>query len=115
MENFPELGGRRQISIDGGWDPRWSADGSELFYRRVDDGAMMVVSVTVDPTFEPGTPEVLFEGPYVSAPGGYDVAADGRFLMITLPGDPTGGGAGPKLNIVLNWFEELKRRVPTGR
>ena len=68
-----------------------------------------------DPTFEPGTPEVVFNKLYGNRRGDYDVAPDGRFLMITLPGDPTGEGGRPELNVVLNWFEELKQRVPTGR
>ena len=71
MESFPELGSRRTISIGGGQDPRWSSDGSELFYRRVDSGAVMVVSVTTDPTFEPGAPEVLFDKPYKNERGDY--------------------------------------------
>jgi hypothetical protein len=38
----------------------------------------------------------------------YDVAADGRFLMV---GESS--AEANELNVVLNWFEELKRLVPT--
>jgi hypothetical protein len=41
----------------------------------------------------------------------YDVAPDGRFLMIQEPQEPTPLG----INIVTNWFEELKRLVPPGK
>ena len=96
----------------GGGEPVWSPDGSELFYRRGDK--MMVVSVQTEPTFNHGRPRVLFEGSYFSSsisPGlqYYDISPDGqRFLMIKE------GGTGPsQINVVLNWFEELKRMVPT--
>ena len=60
------------------------------------------------------TPKVMFEGPYLNVPGvSYDVAPDGRhFVMIeeNQKQAPT-----TQLNIVLNWFEELKRRVPAGK
>ncbi len=63
-----------------------------------------------------GTPEVAIEGAYYvgvrHGAGSYDVAPDGRFLMIDL-GET--GGQGPRINVILNWFEELKQRVPTGR
>ncbi len=74
---------------------------------------MMVVSVQTDPVFRAGRTEVLFEGTYVSSGyvSGYqyyDMSPDGqRFLMIK-----AGGGQG-QINVVLNWFEELKRLVPT--
>jgi len=58
---------------------------------------------------------MLFEGAYLSLLGtspSYDVSPDGqRFLM--LKGEPT--QAITQINIVQNWFEELKRRVPTGK
>ena len=68
-----------------------------------------------DPSFTPETPEVLFEGDYFAGAGrSYDVAPDGqRFLMIKA-GDPSDeSSSAPELIIVENWFEELKRLVPT--
>ncbi len=102
------------VEDEGGGQPVWSPDGTELFYRSGDK--MMVVSVqTKDQTLEAGTPSVLFEGRYVShsnPPGFqyYDIAPDGkRFLM--LKEESTQGQN--QINVVLNWFEELKRLVPT--
>ena len=73
---------------------------------------MMVVDITTEPTFGAGTSKVLFEGSYQRSAGGaafYDVTPDGqRFLMIQARVQ----GAG-QINVVLNWFEELKRLVPT--
>ena len=73
----------------------------------------MLVSVQMKPTFSAGRPSVLFEGAYVTSaqlPGVsqyHDIHPDGqRFLMIK--GDQRAG----RINVVLNWFEELKRLVP---
>jgi len=96
---------------EGGGEPVWSPDGSELFYRSGD--RMMVVSVQTEPTFRAGRPEVLFEGSYRATVGPlgyqyYDISPDGqRFLMIRRDEAPS------YINVILNWFEELKRLVPT--
>ena len=97
---------------EGGGEPRWSPDGTELFYRS--GNQLMAVSVQTDPTFRAGRPEVLFQGPYQGAgnPAGlqyYDISPDGeRFLMTKTAVQEAG-----QINVVLNWFEELKRLVPT--
>ena len=78
---------------------------------------MLVVAVDTEPVFNPGNPEVLFEAPYrTDAPGRnrpWDVAADGRFLMIKESGSGQEAGVPSQINVVLNWTEELKRLVPT--
>ncbi|MCZ6857066.1 MAG: hypothetical protein O7F70_03610, partial [Gemmatimonadetes bacterium] len=60
----------------------------------------------------PGTPSVLFEGRYVPGTNvrGYDLAVDGRFIMVRTPDE----SLPRQVNVVLNWFEELKRLVPGG-
>ena len=77
---------------------------------------MMAVPVDTEPTFTAGAPEVLFEQQYYSfrRSRNYDVAPDGRFLMIK-EGSPTDDGSAPTAQIILmlNWFEELKRLVPS--
>ena len=78
---------------------------------------MMVAETTTQPSFSVGKPRTLFEGQYVTNlfPGIsalYDVSADGqRFLMIKETEAASQSAA--QINVVLNWFEELKRRVPT--
>ena len=68
---------------------------------------MMVVSVTPGPRFSTGRPRVLFEGKYSPY---YDVSLDGQhFLMIESDDE----SASRQVRVVLNWFEELKRLVPT--
>jgi serine/threonine-protein kinase len=109
---YPERDPKIPISTGGGVEPVWARDGRELFYRNGDK--MMVVSITVEPTFIPSKPEMLFEGQYrLSAPGYpyYDVAPDGqRFVMIKASGVRS---APTYVNVVLNWFEELNRLLPT--
>ena len=114
---FPNVNdGRYLISTGGGNSPVWSPDGRELFYRNGD--AMMVVSVSADPAFVAGTPEVLFRGAYSGGVQGsagrvYDIAPDGeRFLMIR-QGTAEETGTLTDIILVENWFEELKRLVPT--
>ena len=117
---FPDVGSERhRISNETGLYPRWGPDGKELFYQpqQPRDGGtmtMMVVPVETEPTFSAGRPEVLFEGPYSPAWSilqlrPYDVAADGRFLMLK---PVTTESQQPDLILVQNWLEELKRLVP---
>jgi Tol biopolymer transport system component len=99
-----------QVSTEGGEEPVWSKDGRELFYRN--GPKWMAAEVTTETQFKAGTPRLLFEGPYLNVPGvSYDVAADGRFLMLeeNYKQPPT-----TQLQAILNWSEEVKRRVPTG-
>ena len=111
VQRFPDLGDRLLISSGGGTGPLWSPDGNELFYRN--DDQMMAVSIDREPTFTPGRPVVLFEGEYQLAGAisrDYDLPPDGqRFLMIKAADE---NAAAPQIHIVLNWFEELKERVP---
>jgi serine/threonine-protein kinase len=112
VRSFPGSGGKWQISTEGGTEPVWARSRRELFYR---NGAkMMAVEITPGQSFKAGTPQLLFEGTYETRPGvtepNYDVSPDGqRFLMIK-PSAQTEGAA--QIHVVINWFEELKQRVP---
>ena len=76
----------------------------------------MVVEITTEPTFSAGTPRLLFEGEYadgLTPYANYDVTPDGqRFVMIKESEEQE--EALTQIHVVLNWFEELKQRVPTG-
>ncbi len=74
---------------------------------------MMTVSITTDPAFTAGKPRPLFEEDRYQPSLGvrsYDVAADGRFLMLEMAEQPSQRVT--ELRVVLNWFEELKELVP---
>jgi eukaryotic-like serine/threonine-protein kinase len=111
VQPYPGPGAKSQISIDGGAEPAWSPNGRELFYRNGD--RMLAVDITTQPAFSAGKPKLIFEGRYRRAGGqlpNYDVAADGRFLMLKPHDQPA-----TQFNVVLNWFEELKEKVPAGK
>ena len=114
VQPYPGPGGKWQVSTEGGTEPAWNPNGRELFYRSGDK--MMAVDITTQPSFSAGKPRMLFEGPYQPTPvttPNFDVSPDGqRFLMLKPSGSAE--AAPTQINVVLNWFEELKRRVPTG-
>ncbi len=99
--SFPDLGGERQVSTNGGTFPRWAPDGDELFYLNGDTLMSSAVSTQAgDLTL--GVPRRLFEYPNLFE---YDVAPDGRrFVLRTVNPDATA----KEIRVVLNWFEELK-------
>ena len=78
---------------------------------------MMAVDITTQPRFAAGAPRMLFEGPYEPAPvpiANYDVSPDGQRFLMLKPSEQA-QAAPTQINVVLNWFEELKRRVPPGK
>jgi eukaryotic-like serine/threonine-protein kinase len=114
---YPDVtGGLWQVSTDGGTRPLWARNGHELFYLSP-TGALMRVGVTGGAAWAASAPTTLFEGRYGAAAfhsgRTYDVSPDGRrFLMIKGAADAPNGTPATMV-VVLNWFEELKRRVST--
>ena len=111
---FPGPGSKWQISTDGGTEAVWARSGRELFYRNGDK--MMAAAVEIKPGFSAAKPRLLFEGHYETSiytfHPNYDVTPDGqRFLMIR----GTEQKSATQINVVLNWSDELKQRVPTGK
>ncbi len=105
---YPGPGPARLVSTDGGVHPVWSRDGQELFYRWGD--RMMVAPVCLGAEFRAGIARLLFEGTYRAAAGrfDFDVSPDGEhFVMVRKAGRVT------HFNVILNWFDELERLVPT--
>jgi serine/threonine-protein kinase len=109
---YPGPGGKWQISTQGGGEQIWSRDARELFFRN--GNKWMVVAVNLQPEFEVETPRLMFEGAYVQVGGpSYDVTPDGqRFLLL----EPAVQEAAlvTHLNVVLNWFEEVKQKAGLG-
>jgi serine/threonine-protein kinase len=115
---FPNVnGGHWQISTGGGITPVWARNGKELFYL---GGTNAVISVPIQtaPTFSAGLPTKLFDGRYVASPfwRSYDISPDGRrFLMIKADTAGEQPSTPASMVVVLNWFEELKAKVPAGK
>ncbi len=104
---FPAVDSARwTISVSGGQEPRWSRSGREIFFR-TSGGDMMAASVAPGNAFQASTPVKLFSSTQmVTDPfhNGYDVGADGRFLMIRKSEKPA-----LALGVVLNWKTEIDR------
>ena len=118
---FPDVEeGRWQISREGGDSPLWAPNGRQLYYRSGD--AVIAVPVKTEPVFSFETPVVLFQGDYVGSSfdlissdfSSWDISPDGqRFLMMKGSQPSSAENLGSRrINIILNWFEELKERVP---
>jgi serine/threonine protein kinase/Tol biopolymer transport system component len=115
VQPYPSSGGKWQVSADGGTEPVWNRNGRELFYRSGDK--MMSAEISAQPGFSAGAPKMLFEGPYVRTPltfPNYDVSPDGQRFLMLKPAEQAQAGQ-TQINVVLNWFEELKQKVPTGK
>ena len=114
VQPYPGPGGKWLISTEGGTEPNWNPNGRELFYRNGDK--MMAVDIATRPSFAAGKARVLFAGPYELSPAtspDYDVSPDGQRFLMLKPAEAGEAAAPTQINVVLNWFEELKRRVPT--
>ena len=123
IEPFPPTGVRQQITQPGvgGAMPVWSPDGDGLFYRNQqnDTGTgvtaetrLMAVDITTDPTLRWTNERTLpIEGfVTVNARRDYDITPDGEQFLMVFPAEAD--TERQQINIVLNWFEELKERVP---
>ena len=109
---YPGPGAPMPVSNDGGIEPVWSRDGGELYFRHAD--RMMTVPVSAGGRL--GVPREVFRQDYALSPIGrgnanFDVAADGRFLMVRRI---VGEGPRAPIHVVLNYFEELKAKVGNG-
>jgi serine/threonine protein kinase len=120
VRSFPEVDkGKWPVSTSGGTAPRWSANGRELFYLS-SENSVMAIEVKTQPTFSLGVPRTLFKSIYSGQTNTsgtpWDISSDGkRLLMMKEPGTADAASQARdsrKINIVLNWFEELKARVP---
>jgi serine/threonine-protein kinase len=121
VQPFPPTGTKNQISKSDevGHHPLWSPDGKELSYIPA-PSRLVAVSITAQPSFAFGTSVPLLRR-FSIANGqtdvrNHDITPDGkRFIGVTgaLTGDQSSGAFTPEIRVVLNWFEELKARVPS--
>ncbi len=110
VQSFPGLGAKWKISTDGGSEPLWAPSGRELFYRNGDK--MMAATLEMRPAFSVSKSRLVFEAPYAHINGdipNYDVAPDGQRLLMVQENRQK--ATVTQLNVVLNWFEDLKQRA----
>jgi serine/threonine protein kinase/Tol biopolymer transport system component len=112
VEPFPSTGAKYRISSRG-LQPLWSPDGKQLFYSA---GSLFVVTVTTARGFEFSSPVQMPRRFQLSGPSSaraYDIMPDGQRLLGIVPSGQGQAGVSAQIQVVLNWFEELKRQVPT--
>jgi Tol biopolymer transport system component len=110
-------GGKWQVSNDGGTRPRWSRTGHELMYQSADQ--IMAASYTVKgDTFVPDKPRVWIAklGAPPSAGSPWDLSPDGKRVAVVTPeGTPEAPKQEHEIVMLLNFFDELRRKVPPGK
>jgi len=117
VRQFPGPGGKWQISTGGGGFPVWSRDGRELLFETPDFGVMVVSYTSIHKT---GGDSFMAEKPR-AWPGihlwdafvfpNYDLAPDGKRLAALVAGDPGIQKPPTHLTVLLNFFDELRRRA----
>jgi serine/threonine-protein kinase len=118
VEPFPPTGAKYQVSknSDDGHHPVWTPDGMELVFTPGSGTRVSVVRIATRPSFSFGEEQVLFRPFRNSAPSTvrtYDVAPEGRHFIGVVNPSVADSRTGPEsLRVVLDWTEELKRRVP---
>jgi serine/threonine-protein kinase len=109
VQPFPGPGRRWQVSSNGGNTPRWGRGGREVIFRLSDRKRFMTAAVTYQPSFAIGKPTLLFDV-QGTLTFDYDISPDGETFAVT---NSVQSNMATRVNIVENWFEELKTRVPT--
>jgi predicted Ser/Thr protein kinase len=110
VEPFPSTGAKYRIT--SGLHPLWSPDGKELFYWT---GGLFMVKVTTTRAFEFSSPVQIptpFQSAGPTAVRGYDIMPNGQRFLGIVPSGQGPASSPTRIHVVLNWFEELKQRVP---
>lgn len=104
---FPDRRDRRQVSVDGGTEPLWSANGRELYFINGRD----FMAASPGSESSAAAPRTLFQYPFSTSLVGrkYGVMSNGRFVTVAHGSTDSLS----EIRLIVNWFEELKRRVPT--
>ena len=119
VQPFPAIAGVKHQLLPRGGQPKhpvWSADSKQLFYNP-GPGQFESVSVTTQPTFAFGHPVALprpFPGASPRERRPYDITPDGKFVSTIAAGQTVSGRpSAPQIQVVLNWFEDLRTPVPS--
>ena len=123
VTSFPEPGTRVRVSSEGGLHPLWAPNGRELYYRtganieafeqRAFAQRVQVIAVPIEtsPMFKvTGNAHMLFEGPFFASDHDWAITPDGKGFIFMRDTQQTGPR---EIKMVLNWFEEVKRRAST--
>jgi serine/threonine-protein kinase len=117
---FPGPGGKWQISTGGGRFPKWSRTNKELFYRSPDSKLMVAAYIASGDSFVAGKPQLWSPAQFINLASlgpfyNFDLHPDGkRFAVVKTPG-PGEVTLVNKVTFIFNFFDELRRKVPTGK
>jgi len=120
VEPYPPTGARYQLSApaDDGHHPVWARDGKQLYYTPGPGNRFLSRPITSLSPFAFGE-AVPIQRPFINAPPTsertYDSTRDGRILGLRMDVGPDGQPLPPQIQVVLNWFEDLKQRVPVSK
>ncbi len=108
VQSFPEPGPRVRVSLDGGMQPTWNGDASELYYLSA-TGTMMVAELRTTNGVEVTKTTPLFETAFSPSPQNdqYRVTADGQRFLVLRPVD----NAAQPLRVIINWRERFKAEL----
>jgi WD40 repeat protein len=104
IDSFPEPGRKHRVSIDGGFVPGWTADGTGI--RFIADGKLLEASVETEPRLRTGIPEERFAIDADVRSGSR--APDGRALLIK----PASEARDARVTVVLNGLRQLDGESP---
>jgi eukaryotic-like serine/threonine-protein kinase len=114
---FPGPGGKWQISTGGGLYPKWSRNAKELFYRTEDNKIMAVTYTASNDSFRADKPQLWSPGQFTDRglSTNFDLHPDGkRFAVLKAPGTEQAAAVN-KVSFIFNFFDEIRRKVPTGK
>jgi serine/threonine protein kinase/Tol biopolymer transport system component len=121
VQPFPPAAAKYQVPHDGNsHHPVWSPDGKELFFVP-GNGMLDVVSISTQPSLTFGPPVRAPRAGFSTLPGNavrtYDILPDGQHFIGTVPAvqaqaGPVARPAAPQIQVMLNWFEDVKQRAP---
>jgi len=117
---YPALVPKVKISTGGGTHPFWSTDGKELYYlsapaadagRPLDQRVrLMAVPMETSPALKPGTPHMLFAGPFYQGGHDYVMTPDGKGFIFIRESQPVPASA--ELRMIVNWAGDLSQHLP---
>jgi Tol biopolymer transport system component len=115
---FPGPGGKWQISTGGGVLPKWSRNGKELFYRTPDSKIMVVTYTASGDSFHANKPQLWSPGQFTELglfTYNFDLHPDGKRIAVLKAPGAGQTDAATKVSFIFNFFDELRRRVPSGK
>jgi Tol biopolymer transport system component len=117
IQDYSGSGERHQVSIGGGTRPAWRRDGSEIYYEN--GGKLMYAGIGSNPGDEPIIPRPFITiGEEISSGDplrNYDIDSSGNVIFTKTSELTNKAPLITRVNLIHNWFKELKDRCPTGK